>query len=545
MSLTVQKEVLKAENIAAQHGTRVVIEKKLVLSNGAAPDKIILFMAEAQKVQGEAGNGYVTVTGLLEMEALYSEINPDGQLELSVARWSEAGGTAVPFETTVELPGAASGGPIQTWVEVEQAGAVPGDGDSLDACITLSVNLRQSRQAQYTVVNDLLATPPVQLRNEHWEFESLEPVGAKNIEWAIDEELTLPVSMPDADHIVWWQIRVTDLETRVGTDTVYLNGALACEVLYVSAVPEDDEEETQPGMLQLARWSENTANVIHFTHGLEWPGLDPECVLNATIRFKGTSVEAFDARKLRLQARATSRLEAALPQTVALLENCTAETGETIDLQKKPAEITQYLYTDPTEHVIRDTVALPFDVPEIERIFTVLGRPINVTAEPADEKVLIEGALELTLLYQGGSAEAAEAGVATAVSWIGDEALPFQMAIDVDDLTPDALVDPLVTLRDIDYEMLGPDKVHIDALLTATVKASVNRRFMAVTNAALITADVTRRKASMLFYLVQTGDTLWEIARRYNTTVSHLAEANDVSEDDAVQPGIKLQIPKA
>ncbi|HBL69232.1 MAG TPA: hypothetical protein DDZ70_11100, partial [Firmicutes bacterium] len=108
-----------------------------------------------------------------------------------------------------------------------------------------------------------------------------------------------------------------------------------------------------------------------------------------------------------------------------------------------------------------------------------------------------------------------------------------------------ALVDPLVTLRDIDYEMLGPDKVHIDALLTATVKASVNRRFMAVTNAALITADVTRRKASMLFYLVQTGDTLWEIARRYNTTVSHLAEANDVSEDDAVQPGIKLQIPKA
>ncbi|HAH96627.1 MAG TPA: hypothetical protein DCL69_06985, partial [Firmicutes bacterium] len=258
MSLTVQKEVLKAENIAAQHGTRVVIEKKLVLSNGAAPDKIILFMAEAQKVQGEAGNGYVTVTGLLEMEALYSEINPDGQLELSVARWSEAGGTAVPFETTVELPGAASGGPIQTWVEVEQAGAEPGDGDSLDACITLSVDIRQSRQAQYTVVNDLSAPPPIQLQSEYWELENLEPAGVKNIEWAVDEELTLPVSMPDADHIVWWQIRVTDLETRIGNgnDTVYLNGALACEVLYVSAVPD---EETQPGMLQIARWSENTA----------------------------------------------------------------------------------------------------------------------------------------------------------------------------------------------------------------------------------------------------------------------------------------------
>ena len=554
MSLTVQKEVLKAENIAAQHGTRVVIEKKLVLSNGAAPDKILLFMVEAQKVQGEAGNGFVTVTGLLEMEALYSEINPDGQLELSVARWSEAGGTAVPFETTVELPGAASGGHIQTWVEVEQAGAEPGDGDSLDACITLSVDIRQSRQAQYTVVNDLSAPPPIQLRNEYWELESLEPAGAKNIEWAIDEELTLPVSMPDAAHIIWWQIRVTDLETRIGNsnDTVYLTGALACEALYVSSVPD---EETQPGMLQMARWSENTANVIHFTHGIEWPGLAQECILNAAgIRFKGTSVEAFDARKLRLQARATARLEAALPQTVAILENCTAETGETIDLQKKPAETTQHLFAQPTEHVIRETLDLPYDVPEIERIFTVLGRPINVTAEVADEKVLIEGALELTLLYQGGSVEAAgdaedvedaEAGFATVANWIGEDALPFQFAIDVDDLTPDALTDPLVTLRDIDCEMLAPDKVHIDALLAATARVSVNRSFMAVTNAALITPDAGRRKASMLFYLVQSGDTLWEIARRYNTTVNRLAEANDVSEDDVVQPGVKLQIPRA
>ena len=283
-------------------------------------------------------------------------------------------------------------------------------------------------------------------------------------------------------------------------------------------------------------------------YGIEWPGLAPECILNAAIRFKGTSVESFDARKLRLQARATSRLEAALPQTVALLEDCAAETGETIDLQKKPVEITQNLYTEPTEHVIRETLDLPPVVPEIERIFTVLGRPVNISVEPADDKVLIEGSLELTLLYQGESMEmdeAFEAGTVSAASWTGENALPFQVVMDVDDMTPDALVDPVVTLRDIDCEMLAPDKVHIDALLTVTAKASVNRRFMAVTNAALITPDVVRRKASMLFYLVQSGDTLWEIARRYNTTVNRLAEANDLSEDDAVPPGLKLQIPKA
>jgi membrane-bound lytic murein transglycosylase D len=39
------------------------------------------------------------------------------------------------------------------------------------------------------------------------------------------------------------------------------------------------------------------------------------------------------------------------------------------------------------------------------------------------------------------------------------------------------------------------------------------------------------------------GETLWGIARRYETTVENLRRANDLDEDDQIQPGQKLRIP--
>jgi membrane-bound lytic murein transglycosylase D len=40
------------------------------------------------------------------------------------------------------------------------------------------------------------------------------------------------------------------------------------------------------------------------------------------------------------------------------------------------------------------------------------------------------------------------------------------------------------------------------------------------------------------------GETLWGIARRYETTVDSLRRANDLSEDQQIRPGQKLTIPE-
>jgi LysM repeat protein len=45
-------------------------------------------------------------------------------------------------------------------------------------------------------------------------------------------------------------------------------------------------------------------------------------------------------------------------------------------------------------------------------------------------------------------------------------------------------------------------------------------------------------------YEVQPGDTLSEIAQRFDTTVEALAEANDIEDPDVIFPGDILKIPR-
>jgi|GEM_PF-1058961 len=60
-------------------------------------------------------------------------------------------------------------------------------------------------------------------------------------------------------------------------------------------------------------------------------------------------------------------------------------------------------------------------------------------------------------------------------------------------------------------------------------------------------STATRRPAASTTeeHVVKTGDTLYSLARRYGTTVAALRSANDLDEDDAIQPGQKLRVPRS
>jgi LysM repeat protein len=52
-----------------------------------------------------------------------------------------------------------------------------------------------------------------------------------------------------------------------------------------------------------------------------------------------------------------------------------------------------------------------------------------------------------------------------------------------------------------------------------------------------------KKMASMTVYVVQTGDTLWKIAKRYNTAMDELESVNGI-EGNRVVPGQKLLVLK-
>ena len=50
-------------------------------------------------------------------------------------------------------------------------------------------------------------------------------------------------------------------------------------------------------------------------------------------------------------------------------------------------------------------------------------------------------------------------------------------------------------------------------------------------------------EASVIIYSVDKGDTLWKLAKKYNTTIEELVKINDIENPEIIIIGQKLIIP--
>lgn len=49
---------------------------------------------------------------------------------------------------------------------------------------------------------------------------------------------------------------------------------------------------------------------------------------------------------------------------------------------------------------------------------------------------------------------------------------------------------------------------------------------------------------SIIMYIVKKGDTLWEIAKRFGSTVEDIVKINEIEDPSKIQPGLKIFIPR-
>ncbi len=55
--------------------------------------------------------------------------------------------------------------------------------------------------------------------------------------------------------------------------------------------------------------------------------------------------------------------------------------------------------------------------------------------------------------------------------------------------------------------------------------------------------DPPGKKASITIYVVQEGDSLWKIAKKYYTTIEELLKINEIRDPDNLKMGDKIIVP--
>ena len=119
--------------------------------------------------------------------------------------------------------------------------------------------------------------------------------------------------------------------------------------------------------------------------------------------------------------------------------------------------------------------------------------------------------------------------------------LPFECSIDIQNISDGMEENIYVNLENI-QSTVEANTVAVKAVIyiLAKVKEKTVKQYIKDIEQK---DEVKEKNASISIYVVQKNDTIWNLAKKYNTTMEDIIKINNIENPDIIYPGEKLIIP--
>jgi LysM repeat protein len=226
-----------------------------------------------------------------------------------------------------------------------------------------------------------------------------------------------------------------------------------------------------------------------------------------------------------------------------LVVDATPGDGELIDKQRELLNFEEYIGEASGEVNLEQQIELPGSFTSMERILACSGTPREVTAEASEGKVLLEGGLDLGVIYVSEGVSDRKLQLAT---WnkTAENELSLAGILEFPGLQSGTMLRTHLMIDSLKVEMIDDRRFKLSGVIKVRVLARTPRALFVMRDCAIVIPVEPSTRPSMLFYAVQADDTLWKIARRYQTTVDTLVKSNQITSPDNIEVGQKLLIPK-
>ncbi len=123
--------------------------------------------------------------------------------------------------------------------------------------------------------------------------------------------------------------------------------------------------------------------------------------------------------------------------------------------------------------------------------------------------------------------------------------IPFHFVAEADGINPESVWQLNMGVDQMTAVMLGGDSVEVKAVISADllVLQPIREQVVAGVRAEPLDMKKLQDMPGIVGYVVQPGDSLWKIAKRFHTTVDNVKEINGLTGDETAA-GEKLVLIK-
>ena len=350
----------------------------------------------------------------------------------------------------------------------------------------------------------------------------------KKDRFIVKEELAIPNNKPNIGEILQTTISIVEKDIRPMDGRVLIRGNLKLCTLYVG--------DTDDSILEVVE------HEIPFSGYIDGNEITNKMLVQADLQIENKEIQPMtdedgEDRILNTEITIGTSIKVTDSQEMELIEDA-YYPGKPLSIQKETIHYPNIIGTSKNQFAVKETLILQDNAIPIMQIETAWA---NVTIDdviPSQDKIEIQGVVRFEVLYIGES-DSSPVAIVT-------ENVPFSQEIEVKGSHENADVHVTTSVESVTSNMLSNNEIEVRATLSVDAIVTEEKEGEIITEIDFDeTADVSDRSfASAVIYVVQREDSLWSIAKQYNTTIDDILLLNDIENPELIYPGQKLLILK-
>lgn len=577
---------VQVTNITEKPKTTITIEEDVLVPDTRPDLREILMttgkvhLAGREVDQMARNEDYISLTGDLDLQTMY--IPERGGVHGPVISISSRLPFREQWHTSLE-PGAS----MVLDAAVEKIDYMVINERKYRVKVTLSVRASQYQDEKIELFEGLAEEDLQTLR---------ETVDITNVALRKKDVITIREDLEKKDgdtvpqNILMQHLSVVENYKQATGEKVVINGFIYVNALYTAAGPEDavssmemapsdgsgmfgaageEEDEIRPargdGGMQLFQMQERVefTQFIPLSQTGQWSG--------SNVRFDGSDLKVRMVRNE--EGEEVFRLEGDITTWVTLYRNVEKEIIIDGYHRKKnficdfeEASCRTLVGVTTGETTVREVLSMEGAHGEADQIVYVTGEVLQSESRAEAGKIVTEGVISGKLICRTGGDFGPASGSSMAAAGAGRTAgsrpesqtgeqgqsepasyfavrqeIPFRCVTAAPQLTGEEVVSDRIYLKDLWAEKISSKQLELNAAIMVCSEAMRQAPFPVLKNPAFEEEPGAQNSRQMVVYIVKPEDTLWSIAKKFQSTMDTINQINQM-EDGNLRPGQKLLI---
>ena len=392
------------------------------------------------------------------------------------------------------------------------------NGRKLAVKIPIILDIVVKNCTEYLLAKDVVDDRNVEIQKKAFEVQTLIDTQTQDIE--LSEVITLPEEKESIAEVLKANLQIRNIDYKTTYNKILAKADALIKIIYVTdtEVPTIETYET-------------TVPVMGYINSDK---LDEKSKIELQFNIKSFAMrpiyQDLQSRSFSIESEIEIRANIYQAKKIEIISDIYAPDS-TINLQTQKLMVCKNII-DTTENI---EIMQGLMIPELEsiKILSIEVKPLINNKTILDGKLAIEGTAEFNIMYYNTQKRIVETKKME---------LPYQQVLKISGLKNDMPIEIVIKVKEIEYRKADSSQLQLKLILEINVLLDEVCDIQGITQIEKEELSENKRP-SLIVYYVKTGDTLWNIAKKYRSTIADLKEYN-LLKDDVIYPNQQLIIPK-